>query len=131
MPVPRPWDLLVTWGKWSYEIYLLHLPMVSAGLLGSRELERAAHELGLEAIPRWVYVIVAAVLATAGATALAGLVFRVVERPIRARRPWVTNHTWARRLTAGIQVLLIPTGVAYWLATGGWTALKVWWGSLS
>jgi peptidoglycan/LPS O-acetylase OafA/YrhL len=132
MPVPRPWDLLVTWGKWSYEIYLLHLPFVSAGLL-------VARELGLEPAPATGYVtvgavagkVVAAVLATAGATALAGLVFRLVERPIRARRPWVTNHAWARRLAAGIQVLLIPTGVAYWLATGGWTALKVWWGSLS
>jgi len=130
MPVPRPWDLLVTCGKWSYEIYLLHLPFVSGALLVTRELERLAHELGLEAVPRGVYVTVAAVLATAGSTAMAALVFRLVERPIRARRRWVTDHPWARRLTAGVQVSLIPAGIAYWLAAGGWTLTKVWWQSL-
>jgi peptidoglycan/LPS O-acetylase OafA/YrhL len=131
VPVPRPWDVLVTWGKWSYEIYLLHLPFVSAGLLAARESEKVALKLGLEAVPRGVYVTLAAVLATAGSTALAGLVFRLVERPIRARRPWVTGRPWARRLAAGVQVSLIPAGIAYWLATGGWTVLKGWWGSLA
>lgn len=127
MSVPRPAGPLVTWGKWSYEIYLLHLPFVSAGLLAVRELEKVARELGLEAVPRGVYVTVAGILATAGSTALAGIVFHLVERPIRARRPRVTSRPWARRLVAGIQVSLIPAGVAYWLATGGWTMLRSFW----
>jgi hypothetical protein len=67
-----------------------------------------------------VYVSVAAVLATLGATALAAVIYYVVEHPILERRPWVTNRPWARRLAAAIQVCLVPAGIAYWLAVGGW-----------
>jgi hypothetical protein len=65
---------------------------------------------------------VAAVLATVGSTALAAGIYYLVERPVRARRPWVTSHPWARRLAAAIQVSLVPAGFAYWLAIGGWRA---------
>ena len=119
-PVPRPGDLLVTWGKWSYEIYLVHLPFCSAA-------RQAALKLGLEEVNRGVYVIVAAVLATAGATALAGVIFNAVERPIRARRGWVTNRPWARRLAAAVQVSLVPIGMVYWLGTGGWRLVASVW----
>ena len=111
-PVPRPLDGLVRCGKWSYGIYLVHLPFCSLGL-------RVATRLGLDEAPRAVYVSVAALLATVGATTLAGIMYYAVERPILAGRPWVTNRPWARRLAAAVQVALVPAGVAYWLVFGG------------
>jgi peptidoglycan/LPS O-acetylase OafA/YrhL len=127
MPVPRPWGLLAKWGKWSYEIYLVHLPFCSLGNQTARELGR---RLGLETLPRGVYVVVAAGVATVGATVLAAVLYRLIERPVRAARPWVTNRPWARRLAAAIQVSLVPAGIVYWLAAGGWSSLGSWWRSL-
>ena len=114
MPVPRPMTVLVLCGKWSYGIYLVHLPFCGGGL-------RAAQRLGLEAGPRAVYVGVAALVGNAWARRPWRRRFTTsVERPVLARRPWVTNRPWARRLAAAVQVSLVPAGVAYWLATGGW-----------
>jgi peptidoglycan/LPS O-acetylase OafA/YrhL len=113
MPVPAPATSLVLWGKWSYSIYLVHLPFCSLGL-------RAAQRLGLEDGSWPVYVGVAALLATLGSTALAGVFYYTVERPILTRRPWVTTRPWARRLAAAVQASLVPTGIAFWLASGGW-----------
>ena len=69
-------------------------------------------------------------IATAGATALAAVLYYAVERPVLARRPWVTNRPWARHLAAVIQVSLVPAGIVYWLTVGGGTKLADWWGSL-
>jgi len=113
MPVPPPATSLVLCGKWSYSIYLVHLPFCSLGL-------RAAQRLGLEDGSWAVYVGVAALLATLGSTALAGVFYYTVERPILTRRPWVTTRPWARRLAAAVQASLVPTGIAFWLASGGW-----------
>jgi peptidoglycan/LPS O-acetylase OafA/YrhL len=107
-PVPRPLSLLVLGGKWSYGIYLVHLPFCSAGL-------RVAQRLGLEGCPGFVYFGVATALATVGATALAAVLYYTVERPVLARRPWVTNRRWTRWLAAAIQVSLVPIGLLYWL----------------
>jgi peptidoglycan/LPS O-acetylase OafA/YrhL len=123
MAVPPPLTWLVQFGKWSYSIYLVHLPFCSGGL-------RAAQWLGLEGSPGLVYFGVATLLATAGATGLAAVLYYTVERPILNRRAWVRNHPWPRRLATIAQVSLVPLGVAYWLSIGGWSALKDWWGSL-
>jgi peptidoglycan/LPS O-acetylase OafA/YrhL len=122
-PVTPPLTWLVQFGKWSYGIYLVHLPFCSGGL-------RAAQWLGLEPAHGPVYFGVATLLATAGATALAAVLYYTVERPVLDRRPWVTNRPWARRLTAAVQVSLVPAGVTYWLSVGGWTILQAWWQSL-
>jgi peptidoglycan/LPS O-acetylase OafA/YrhL len=124
MPVPPPLTWLVQFGKWSYSIYLVHLPFCSGGL-------RAAQWLGLEGSPGLVYFGVATLLATAGATGLAAVLYYTVERPILNWRPWVRNHPWPRRLATIAQVSLVPVGIAYWLTIGGWSALKDWWGSLA
>jgi peptidoglycan/LPS O-acetylase OafA/YrhL len=122
-PVPRLLSPLVLGGKWSYGIYLVHLPFCSGGL-------RAAQRLGLEQAPGLVYFGVATAIATVGATALAAVLYYSVERPVLARRPWVTGRPWARRLAAAIQVSLVPAGIVYWLAIGGGTKLGHWWHSL-
>jgi len=123
-PVTPPLTWLVQFGKWSYGIYLVHLPFCSGGL-------RAAQWLGLEGAPGLVYFGVATLLATAGSTALAAVLYYTVEHPVLVRRPWVTNRPWARRLAAAVQVSLVPAGVAYWLSIGGWTILQRWWQSLT
>ena len=123
-PVTPPLTWLVQFGKWSYGIYLVHLPFCSGGL-------RAAQWLGLEPAHGPVYFGVATLVATAGSTALAAVLYYAVEHPVLVRRPWVTNRPWARRLAAAIQVSLVPAGVAYWLSLGdGWTKLQAWWQSL-
>lgn len=122
-PVPSPLNGLVLFGRWSYGIYLVHLPFCSGGL-------RAAQWLGLEGAPGPVYFGVATLIATVGSTAMAGVLYYAVERPVIDRRPSVTTRRWARRLAAMVQVSLVPAGVTYWLATGGWTQFQGWWQSL-
>jgi peptidoglycan/LPS O-acetylase OafA/YrhL len=110
-----PWSLrpMALAGKWSYGIYLLHLPVCSASLAVCRK-------LGLsEAVPV-PYFTAAAVLATVWTAALAGIMYRLVEKPILTSRPWVNDRPWARTLVAALQVSLIPIGIVYWLAMGGW-----------
>jgi peptidoglycan/LPS O-acetylase OafA/YrhL len=103
-------------GKWSYGIYLVHLPFCSAALL-------AARMMGLDPSRPVAYYTAAAALATLGATALAGLLFRLVERPALAARPAVNARPSLRAAVVAAQVSLVPAGVLYWLATGGWQ----WW----
>jgi peptidoglycan/LPS O-acetylase OafA/YrhL len=122
-PVPSPLGWLVQFGKWSYSIYLVHLPFCSGGL-------RAAQWLGLEGATGFVYFGVATLLATAGATSLAAVLYYTVEHPVLVRRPWVTSRPWARRLAAAVQVSLVPAGITYWLTVGGWTSLRGWWQSM-
>jgi peptidoglycan/LPS O-acetylase OafA/YrhL len=122
-PVPASLGWLVQCGKWSYGIYLVHLPFCSGGL-------RVAQWLGLEGTPSAVYFGVATLIATVGATALAAVLYYSVERPVLVRRSWVTDRPWARRLAAMVQVSLVPAGVVYWLTTGGDRILTDWWRSL-
>jgi peptidoglycan/LPS O-acetylase OafA/YrhL len=121
--VPSSLNPLVLFGKWSYGIYLVHLPFCSGGL-------RAAQWLGLDGAPGVVYFGTATLIATLGSTALAGLLYYAVERPVLDLRPTVTTRQWARRLAAAVQVSLVPAGVFYWLTVGGWTGLQDWWRSL-
>jgi hypothetical protein len=37
----------------------------------------------------------------------------------------VNARPWARRLAAAVQVSLVPTGIVYWLAAGGWQLLRL------
>jgi peptidoglycan/LPS O-acetylase OafA/YrhL len=114
--VPVSLQMPVVWGKWSYGIYLVHLPFCSAALLATRK-------MGLDPSRPVAYYTAALALATLGSTALAGLMFRVVERPALAARPGVNARLGLRTLVAAVQVMLVPAGVLYWLATGGWQ----WW----
>jgi peptidoglycan/LPS O-acetylase OafA/YrhL len=109
--VPVSLHLPVLWGKWSYGIYLVHLPFCSAALL-------AARKMGLDPSRPLAYYTAAAALATLGSTALAGLLFRLVERPALNARPVVNARPGLRTLVAAVQVSLVPAGVLYWLATG-------------
>lgn len=97
-------------GKWSYGIYLLHLPLCSAA-------KAVCGKVGLGPHQPVLYYTAAAVLATAGSALLAGLMYRLYEKPILAGRPWINERPWARRLVAGVQVALVPAGVLYWWAT--------------
>ncbi|HKB01013.1 MAG TPA: acyltransferase [Gemmataceae bacterium] len=115
-PVPASLHLPVMWGKWSYGIYLVHLPFCSAALL-------AARKVGLDPSRPVAYYTAALALATLGSTALAGLMFRLVERPALAARPGVNARPGLRAIVVAVQVSLVPTGVVYWLAVGGWQ----WW----
>jgi peptidoglycan/LPS O-acetylase OafA/YrhL len=108
--MPTVLSPLVTAGKWSYGIYLLHLPFCSAALTLCRKAGLGPHE-------PVKYYTAAAVLATVGATLAAGLIYRLYEKPILARRPWIYERPWARSLCAGIQVSLVPLGVLYWWVT--------------
>ncbi|HEX3147960.1 MAG TPA: acyltransferase [Gemmataceae bacterium] len=108
MPVPRSMNWLVLCGKWSYGIYLVHLPFCSAGL-------RVAQRLGLDEGPKVLYFGVATLVATVGATVLAAAMYYVIERPISAYRTAVTDRPWARGLATAIQVSLVPIGLLYWL----------------
>jgi peptidoglycan/LPS O-acetylase OafA/YrhL len=103
---------LVTAGKWSYGIYLLHLPFCSAAL-------RICEKAGLRKEEPVSYYAAAAVLATVGSTLMAGLMYRLYEKPILASRPWVYERPWARYLFAGLQVSLVPAGILYWWVTVG------------
>jgi peptidoglycan/LPS O-acetylase OafA/YrhL len=116
VPVPGAFQVPVLWGKWSYGIYLVHLPFCSAGLV-------AARAMGLDPGRPVPYYTAAAALATLGSTALAGLLFQAVERPALAARPRVNARPGLRALIAAVQVLLVPAGVAYWQVMGGWQ----WW----
>jgi hypothetical protein len=49
--------------------------------------------------------------------------FRLVERPILAARPWVNGRPGLRVLVAAAQLSLVPIGVLYFLVSGGWQ----WW----
>ena len=113
LDVPRSLKPMVLAGKWSYGIYLLHLPVCSASL-------RVCRDLGLENGGRVLFFTAAAVLATVWTSALAGIMFRLVERPILVSRPWINDRPWLRTIVAGLQVSLIPIGLVYWLAMGGW-----------
>jgi peptidoglycan/LPS O-acetylase OafA/YrhL len=113
LEVPRSLKPMVLAGKWSYGIYLLHLPVCSASL-------RVCRDLGLESGGKVLYFTAAAVLATVWTAALAGIMYRLVEKPILASRPWVNERPWLRTIVAGLQVSLIPIGIVYWLAMGGW-----------
>ena len=101
---------MVKAGKWSYGIYLLHLPFCSAALTLCRK-------AGLGPDGPVSYFVTAGVLATVGSTLLAGLMYRLYEKPILASRPWVYERPWARYLFGGIQVSLVPAGVLYWWVT--------------
>ena len=86
--VPRSLKLSTTAGKWSYGIYLFHLPFCSAALLMCR-FARLDH-LGTIG-----YFVAAVVIATAAATALAATMYTAFERPILARRKRITEHLGA------------------------------------
>lgn len=112
VPMPAALCPLVAAGKWSYGIYLLHLPFCSAALTLCRK-------AGLGPDEPVGYFAAAAVLATVGSTLAAGLMYRLYEKPILASRPWIYQRRWARYLCAGIQVSLVPAGVLYWWVTVG------------
>jgi peptidoglycan/LPS O-acetylase OafA/YrhL len=109
-PVAVPAALTTTTsaGKWSYGIYLFHLPFCSAALLVCRF-------CGLERLGAIGYFTAATILATVGATALAGIIYTIWERPILARRKWVTERPWARTMAMIVQVSLVPAGAVFWL----------------
>jgi peptidoglycan/LPS O-acetylase OafA/YrhL len=91
--VPAALKLTTAAGKWSYSIYLFHLPFCSAALLVCRL-------CGLDRLGTIGYFAAATILATIGTTALAGIVYTIWERPILARRKWVTERRWPRTLAS-------------------------------
>lgn len=73
-------------GRRSYGIYLLHIPVI----------ELLAFRLGVERLPGWGMV-----LAVAVTVALATLMFRFVEEPVRVRRVAPLRSQFATVLAAG------------------------------
>jgi peptidoglycan/LPS O-acetylase OafA/YrhL len=106
--VPAAFRLPTAAGKWSYGIYLFHLPFCSAALLVCRL-------CGFDRLGAIGYFTAATILATAGAAALAWIMYTLWERPILARRKWITDRPWARTLAMVVQVSLVPAGVVIWL----------------
>jgi len=109
--VPAGLKLPAAAGKWSYGIYLFHLPFCSAALLLCRT-------CGMDRLGAIAFFTAAWRLAPAGAAALAGIMYTLWERPILARRKWVTERPWARNLAMIVQVSLVPAGLLFWLVKG-------------
>lgn len=82
---------LVWLGRRSYGIYLLHIPVF----------ELTAFHLGVERMPAW-----AMVATTAGTVALAGVMFRLVEEPVRIRRIAPSRTQFTGLLVAGSLALV-------------------------
>jgi peptidoglycan/LPS O-acetylase OafA/YrhL len=106
--VPSSLGLTTAVGKWSYGIYLFHLPFCSAALLICRL-------CGLDRLGTIGYFTVAGILATLGASMLAGIMYKLWERPILSRRKWITERPWARTLAMAVQASLVPAGIVIWL----------------
>jgi len=106
MEVPGSLQMPTKAGKWSYGIYLFHLPFCHAALMMCRS-------LGLERFGPGINFIVAALVATAGATGVAALMYTLAEKPILSRRKWVNARPWARTLAMIAQVSLVPLGLLY------------------
>lgn len=84
-------------GRRSYGIYLIHLPLI----------DLMARQLGVEQLPRWAMVV-----AVAGTIALAGLMFRLVEEPIRLSKIAVGPQRFAGLVGAGAMVVAVMGTVA-------------------
>jgi len=108
LDVPGSLQMPTKAGKWSYGIYLFHLPFCIAALMLCRS-------LGLERFGTGANFIIAALVATAGATGMAALMYTLAEKPILSRRKWVVARPWARNLAMIAQVSLVPLGVLYWV----------------
>lgn len=84
-------------GRRSYGIYLIHLPLI----------DLMARQLDVEQLPRWGMVV-----AVAGTIALAGLMFRLVEEPIRLSKIAAGPQRFAGLVGAGAMVVAAMGAVA-------------------
>ena len=89
-PADSPWPRMLSagwlraFGKYSYALYLIHLPVMRL----VREYVFNPGEYEMLGIPRWIAQVLFYAAAAAPAFALAWLSWRVVEAPILKLKAW-------------------------------------------